>query len=315
MTRMRGFALVLLLAAAAPSVARADDETPWSRGVTAEQRETAQRLLEEGNDLFVENEFPAAIAKYEEAIASWDHPAIRFNIVRALIALDKPLEAYENLEKALAFGKDPLEEQVYMEAINYRTLLEGRIAEVKVSCAQRGVAIRLDGDAFLDCPGNRTVRLLPGAHAIVGRKDGYLTSTQDLVLLPGKATEVDVTLSTLDAAAVTRQRWATWKPWAVAGGGVALAGLGVLVNAKASADMDRFEREVARECADVACPGDRFGDLESTAKTENRIAIGMMIAGAAVAVTGVTLVILNRPRTFVPTASPEGAGLALVGSF
>jgi tetratricopeptide (TPR) repeat protein len=312
---MRGIVMIILLAAAAPTAARADDETPWSRGVTAEQRERAQRLLEEGNDLFVENKFPEAIARYEEAIASWDHPAIRFNVVRALIALDRPLEAYENLERALAFGKDPLEEQVYMEAINYRTLLEGRIAEVKVTCAQRGVAIRLDGVAFLDCPGSRTVRLLPGAHAIVGRKDGYLTSTQDLVLLPGETTEVDVTLSTLDAAAVTRTRWATWKPWAVAGGGVAVAGLGVLLDAKASADMDRFEREVARECADVACPPDRFGDLESTAKTENRIAIGMMITGAAVVVTGVTLVILNRPRTFVPTVSPEGAGLAVFGRF
>ena len=313
--------MLVVLAAAAPAIARADDETPWSRGVTPEQRATAQRLLEEGNDLFVENKFPEAIAKYEEAIASWDHPAIRFNIVRALIALDKPLEAYENLEKALAFGKDPLEEQVYMEAINYRTLLEGRIAEVKVSCGQRGVAVRLDGDAFLDCPGSRTVRILPGTHAIVGRKEGYLTSTQDLVLLPGKTTDVDVTLSTLDAAAVTRTRWATWKPWAVAGGGVAVAGLGVLLNAKASADMDRFENEVARECADVACPADRFGDLESTAKTENRIAIGMMIAGAAVVVTGVTAVILNRPRTYVPesaivpTASPDGAGLSFITRF
>jgi tetratricopeptide (TPR) repeat protein len=313
MMHVRRLAMLVLLTAATP--ARADDETPWSRGVTPEQREAAQRLLEQGNDLFVENKFPEAIAKYEEAIASWDHPAIRFNIVRALIALDRPLEAYENLEKALAFGKDPLEEQVYMEAINYRTLLEGRIAEVKVSCAQRGVAVRLDGVAFLDCPGARTVRLLPGAHAIVGRKDGYLTSTQDLMLLPGETTEVDVTLSTLDAAAVTRTRWATWKPWTVAAGGAAVAGLGVLLDAKARADMDRFEREVARECADLACPADRFGDLESTAKTENRIAIGMMITGAAVVVTGVTLVILNRPRTFVPTVSPEGAGLGVVGRF
>src|SRR5687768_16838564 len=96
--------------------ARADDETPWSQGVTAAQRETAQRLLEEGNDLFVENKHREALAKYEEAVASWDHPAIRFNMVRALIALDRPLEAYESVLKALAHGAAPLEPEVYTEA-------------------------------------------------------------------------------------------------------------------------------------------------------------------------------------------------------
>ena len=68
-----------------------------------------------------------ALAKYEDAVAVWDHPAIRFNMVRALIALDRPLEAYENLEKALAYGKDPLEDQVYSEAQNYQRLLEGLV--------------------------------------------------------------------------------------------------------------------------------------------------------------------------------------------
>src|SRR5688500_18372256 len=29
------------------------EDTPWSKGVTPEQKQTAQRLLEQGNDLFV----------------------------------------------------------------------------------------------------------------------------------------------------------------------------------------------------------------------------------------------------------------------
>jgi tetratricopeptide (TPR) repeat protein len=306
--------------------AAADDpesgETPWSRGVSAEQKQTAQRLLEEGNDLFVLNKHVEALARYQEAIASWDHPAIRFNVVRTLIALERPLEAYENLEKALAYGKEPLEEQVYAEALNYRTLLAGQIAELEVSCQQDGVKISVDGAPYLDCPGSRTQRIVPGAHAVVGTREGFMTSTRDVILLPGKREPVEVRLETLAEATETRQRWATWKPWAVAGGGAVLAGLGVLVNLDAAARMDQFERDVATRCADQGCPeGTLDTSVESTAILENRVAIGMMIAGGAVVIAGVTLVILNRPETYVPesktqvvpTVSGDGAGVSLIG--
>lgn len=313
---------VAMCAAAAPAHA---DETPWSRGVSAEQKETAQRLLAEGNDLFVVNQYKEALAKYQEAIASWDHPAIRFNVVRTLIALERPLEAYENLEKALAYGKEPLEEQVYAEALNYQRLLAGQIAELEVTCKQEGVKVSVDGEPYLDCPGSRTERIVPGAHAVVATKEGFMTSTRDVILLPGDREPIDISLATIEESTVTRQRWATWKPWAVAGGGAVLAGLGVLVNLDAGTTMDQFEREVATRCADRGCSEAELegslGDLESRAILENRVAIGMMIAGGAVVVSGVTLVIMNRPRTYapessgprvVPTVSGDGAGVSLI---
>jgi hypothetical protein len=54
------------------------------------------------------------------------------------------------------------------------------------------------------------------------------------------------------------------------------------------------------------------------------VAIGLMVVGAAVVVAGVTAVILNRPRTYVPesgtivvpTVGAEGSGgVAIVGRF
>ena len=69
----------------APS-ARADDaEKPWARGVSKERRAKAQALLERGNTAFLANRFKEALELYEEAVAAWDHPAIRFNAVRALV--------------------------------------------------------------------------------------------------------------------------------------------------------------------------------------------------------------------------------------
>src|SRR6185503_11701801 len=80
------------------------DESPWVKGTTPEQRAAAQERLTAGNSLLLEKNYVAALAKYREAITFWDHPAIRFNIVRCLIQLDRSIEAVDELDKALRYG-------------------------------------------------------------------------------------------------------------------------------------------------------------------------------------------------------------------
>lgn len=304
---MRARARWLLLAALLVAHPAFGEERPWSRGVSAERQARAKDLLAEGNDLLLNDKHREALAKYQEAIASWDHPGIRFNIVRVLIALDRPLEAYENLEKALAYGKAPHEESLYAEAINYKTLLEGQLATIEVSCTQAGVEVSLDGAAFLSCPGKKRVRTTPGNHALIGAKPDYLTSTKSLLVLPGKPTSFDVTLHSYAEATVTRTRWATWKPWAVTISGAAVVGIGALLRARAQSGLHDYERDVARTCGDAGCrSGDPTWNLlqneESTALRDNKIAIGMFAAGAAGIGAGIVLVVLNRSHSYVPGA-------------
>jgi hypothetical protein len=145
------------------------------------------------------------------------------------------------------------------------------------------------------------------------------------MLMPGATEPIDVSLQSIQQATRTRTRWKTWKPWAVAGGGVAFAGLGLLLDLQASSDMDTYEAQVASLCADDGCqPGELSTSFESRALLENKIAIGMMAVGAAVVVTGVTMVIMNRPQAYMPegnrpmvtpTVTPGGAGVAVSGRF
>jgi len=323
---MRPRARWLLLAALLLAQPASGDDRPWSRGVSAEQQARAKELLAEGNELLLNDKHREALAKYQEAIAAWDHPGIRFNIVRVLIALDRPLDAYENLEKALAYGKAPHDESLYAEAINYKTLLEGQLATIEVSCTQSGVDVSLDGAAFLSCPGKKRVRTTPGNHALIGAKRDYLTSTRSLLVLPGKATSLDVTLRSYAEAAVTRTRWATWKPWAVAITGAAFVGIGALLRARAQSGLQDYERDVANTCGDEGCrPGDPTWELlqdeESAALRDNKIAIGMFAAGAAGIGAGIVLVVLNRTRSYVPdmervsvkpVLAPDVAGATVV---
>src|SRR5204862_5516188 len=79
-------------------------DRPWASGVSQDAQKQALVLFDEGNRLFENSEHAAALAKYREALKIWDHPAIRYNAAVALINLDQPLAAHDNLELALRYG-------------------------------------------------------------------------------------------------------------------------------------------------------------------------------------------------------------------
>src|SRR5688500_8599282 len=110
--------LACVLALALPSLARAY-HAPWADGVSEQQKAAAKKLLDEGNALLLDKKYVEALDKYSVAVTHWDHPAIRFNMVRCLIHLQRNVEAFDSLKLALKYGKDPLEETVYNEAIAY----------------------------------------------------------------------------------------------------------------------------------------------------------------------------------------------------
>lgn len=303
-------------------------ENAWSKGVSPEARERAQGLLAQANEQFLARRYKEALQTYEEAVAAWDHPGIRFNMARVLIALDRPLEASANLERALAYGKEPLEDQTYAEALNYQRLLAGQIAELHVRCGQSGVDVKLDGEQLLKCPGEVTRKLLPGSHALVGTQPGMLTHSEDVMLLGGKRRDVELVLVTLESATEYRRRWDVWKPWAIAGAGAVVAGLGVLLDLKARGDMDELGRALA-SCGAEGCTRERyameFAPREDQARFEHRLGVTVIAVGAGAVLAGLVGVVLNRERPYVhehadagsvvPVATPSGAGVAVVGRF
>jgi tetratricopeptide (TPR) repeat protein len=297
MSAMR--AIVTLLALAFAMTAAHADENPWVKGTTPEQREAAQALLAQGNSLLLERNYVAALDTYRKAIASWDHPAIRFNIVRCLIQLDRPVEAVDELEKALQYGPAALEEGVYTEALSYQKLLANQIGRVALSCAQPGVAVTLDGQPLATCPSTLVQRVKPGRHQIVGERAGLETRTMRVVVVGGTEETVSLTLNAIGANARIVHRYAIWMPWTVLGSGALVVGIGALVEAVASNDKSDYEAAIQRTCAS-GCGGAELAtirNLESRARLEDRIALGIMGAGAATIVTGGILLFLNRGRT------------------
>ena len=317
----------LLLAACFVTTSAFADPSPWSVGVSDAQQAQAKQELDAGNALFLEKKYSAALAKYQAAIAAWDHPAIRFNVVRCLIQLDRPVEAFDNLKLALKYGAAPFEEGLYTEALSYEKLLANQIGELEVACTQAGVRITLDGQSLGTCPASEKRRVIPGTHQVVGVKDGFLTRTFDVVVVGGKQERVTVALDPWTANARIEHRWPTWIPWVVFGSGFAIAGAGALLDLSAASDMDSYDRSIKQQCPMLSCPESELPedvrDLKSRAETKSAFAVGIMITGAATVAAGGVMLYLNRGRTVypservTPTVTPTagGAALTLSGRF
>ncbi|MBV8760258.1 MAG: tetratricopeptide repeat protein [Deltaproteobacteria bacterium] len=307
----RALLVVVLLGGGA--VAHADPKSPWSEGVTDEQKAKAKTLLDAGNAKFVEHDYGAALESYTAAVAVWDHPAIRFNMVRCLVQLGRNLEAAENLDKALQYGSAPLEAAIYDEAVGYQKLLASQISTVTVSCEQAGVSITLDGKPFATCPGKSSQRVLAGQHQIAGKGAGLLTKTVELVAVGGAPREVSVKLDPPERAATIVHRWPAWLPWTVFGGGLALVGGGALASALGQSEMQSYDKFVDDRCTGNCKPG-QLSDvqyLKDGAELKGHIGTALFIGGGVAVATGAVMLYLNRGRTVYPEVVPTAGGAAL----
>jgi hypothetical protein len=301
-------------------------ERPWAKGVSDDARRQALGLFEEGNKLFEGSEYAAALARYREALKVWDHPAIRYNAAVALINLDQPLSANENLELALRYGAAPFNPETHQQALTYQKLLRGQLAQLKVTCAEADAEVTLDGKRLFASPGESTRWLLAGPHELVARKPGFLTETRSLNLLPGKPAVEAISLQESQTPRTkTVRRWEPWKPWAVVGAGafVALAGVPVILDAKKN--IDAFDKEIA-SCSQGTTDGctavpPRAVEARDRSHVESIVAVSLFTVGGLLLAGGAAMLIGNQPRvvpdeppikaTIVPTLGPGAFGLSL----
>jgi hypothetical protein len=292
-------------------------ERPWAIGVSESAQKEALALFEAGNMLFETSQHLAALTKYREALKVWDHPAIRYNAGVALINLDQPLAANENLELALRYGAAPFSADTYQQALTYQKLLRGQLARVTVACEEPGAEVTMDGGPLFVAPGEVSRWVLPGSHQIVVRKAGFLTETRALTLLPGKPGSERLVLRELRSLPPkTVRRWSTWKPWAVVGAGLLVGLGGVPLILQAKSDLNAYDAAVSQACP-MGCPASMIPpsafDSRDRGHAENVIAISLFSLGGAVAASGVAMAILNLPHAVPADEESRLSAAPLVG--
>lgn len=304
-------ALLLLLASA---TAHADDQvTPWAKDVPEPQQRQAEKLFDEANELFAKQAHAPAAEKYKAALALWDHPLVQFNLAVTLIRLDRVLDAADALEKGLRYNEKPFKPELYQQALDYQSLLRGRLGYVEVACAQAGASITLDGKAWFTCPGTQKVRVEVGEHTVVGDLATYLPVNRRLVVAGGATVTEKINLRPLETAVKLQYPYSRWLPWTVTAGGAAigLAGLGVWFAGRGQ--MSSFKANFDRDCS-TGCEKDlsehpALRDQRDSAELKGTIGISMMAVGGAAAVGGfVFAMFVNTPKRILPNVEVNGRG-------
>jgi hypothetical protein len=318
-------------ASPAPALPGSCREQPWYCGATEADRERALALYAEGNQLFDDSLFTAAVAKYEQAIERWDHPRIHINLMMALFVLDRPVEAYQSSLAALRYGPDALAPEEHRRAMYYKGLLRGRLTELTVACDEPGALVSLDGKSILTGPGQAVVFALPGQHELVARKRGYLPTHHALPLAAASTVSVHLRMLPASEALITTRRWPVWMPWVVVGAGAGLGLAGGLLEWRADVNNRAFQSLFADRCPD-GCQADGYTNemelRERRSHRYRRLGHGALATGGAVMIGGLVFTYLNRPReienperrrltrvTVAPIVRPDFGGVSFQVSF
>ncbi|MBV8756262.1 MAG: tetratricopeptide repeat protein [Deltaproteobacteria bacterium] len=295
------------------------DDVPWAKGVSDAAQAQANELYAQGNDLFAHQDNAGALAKYQAAIALWDHPRIRFNMAVTLIRLDRIVEAADSLDAALKYGDKPFSPDLYQRVLDDQQLVRGRVGELEVSCSQPDVHLLLDGKPLATCPATQKQRVLAGEHLLLAEKKDFMTVSRRVIVVGGKTATEDVSLVPIESAVILKYRYPRWMPYTVAGTGaaIALGGLGFYFAGRSQ--MDRFEAEFAMQCMNGCTLASQplLADERSSAKLKGDIGIGMMVGGGAIAIAGVALAVINskaeRILPSVETVPTHGGAITRVG--
>jgi len=324
------------------SLQNGGDERPWARGVSPQDQKIALNLFHDGNVQLNDGLFIKAAEKYREALKHWQHPAIHYNLALALLNLDQPIEVYNSLLKAIAFGTAPLEKEKFEHAKEYLLLIQQQLADIEVSCDKKGAKVSVDGkEAFtVGKPDPVTGQLLTkfaekvkiGKHQFVAEKEGYQARIKAPYIGPGEHFRIELKLYTAeDLTRYHRKFDRTWIPYAVAGGGLVIAGVGALLQLSAKSSYNDFDKRV-EQCSMMNSGCTVSSDLTSiknsgdTKKTMSYVAYG--IAAGAV-LTGLALVVLNRRQPYqvkpedltgeqlsiAPIVAPGLTGIGAMGHF
>ncbi|WP_245678372.1 tetratricopeptide repeat protein [Chondromyces crocatus] len=277
----------------------------------------AQESMKKGVTLYKSKRYNEAIIEFRASYASVPSPNSRFQIARALVALDEPVEAYLEYDGVIEDATARASEGKYAETLEYavaeRDQLAGKVALVTVTVASPEAAKSLLiggrevprarwGQPFPAVPGPIDVELSSTAGAPL-REEFTLAAGEkkELTLDPAPAAPVDqgVVIETR----VPESRRAL-RPYAYAAGGVGVAGLALFTVAGLMASSTYADLS---ETCGGRCPPNRQSDVDA-GKTQQTLANIGLIVGAAGLAAGATLFVLSITGSEASDAAQTSAG-------
>lgn len=297
----------------------------WAQ--TAEDKQQARILAEEGAKAFDRGDYPMALDNLSRAYELVPVPTIGIEVARTLDALDRLVEAVDAYRRVEDAAIDPAmppkfaavqrrtqeqarAERIALEAEQPRVHLEG-LGDGDVTVAIDGAPVSLD-------PASPTFVVDPGRHEVVARR-GDAIAQQGFEIARGEQQTVRLVLPAepvLPSAPLPRAPdppmnaprapapSSTWQDegatsalaisgWTILAAGGVAAAVGVGLYAHAAS----LEDDLARRCPSGTCRRSLVGPaVEDDIASYDRIRVGSAVAlglGAGLAALGTTLLVID----------------------
>jgi hypothetical protein len=282
--------LALALLAPAPAAAQSPSAPPPS----AADRATARALAQEGLAALGHKDFAAAADRFARADATVHAPTFLIKLAEAQAGLGQLLNALETCSRIRREGLGPDAPSPFVQA------------HEDAGKALAALQARLGAKRAVD-PGKHVIRAAaPGFRA----KEASVTVAERAVQLvplaldePGPAEAIPEAPSAPPAGSVRR-------PLGIAG--LAAGGVGLAVGSVLGGLAIAKHGEIAPNCQDGVCPSSYKASI-ATYYQYSRVSAASFIAGGALAVTGLVLVVTApRPKPGVsvaPVLAPGWAGV------
>jgi|SoiMethySBSTD1v2_1073268.scaffolds.fasta_scaffold05171_11 hypothetical protein len=303
-------ALVLLVVTARPAPTWAQE--PAAQGAGA-------RAIERGNEgiaLYEHGKWNEALERFKEAEALYHSPVFVLYTARSLRNTGRLLEARDTLQRLLAekLDRSAPEQWKKAQADAREELidLQNRVPSALIQVDGGSASTRLTVDERQVAPGG-VVELDPGAHRAVAT-DGGRSKTENFTLAPGEQRRRVVLQLASATAPMARDQAGLYVP------GLILAGVGgaAMITGGVFGVLALNEKADVRDnlpagCDGTTCPRSKQGEIEDridSARNLGTAADVLLISGAAVAATGIGLMI------WAPGQKPAiAAGMSHRGGF
>jgi hypothetical protein len=276
--------------------------------------------------------FAEAVEERKRVAAAKETAAVRFEIARCEEALGKTGAALADFELAQREGEQaPKAEEVAKRAGDRATALRPRVPRLIVVAPRLSpddMAVSLDGQDLAPAALGVALRLDPGEHHVEAMAPARPTFHADLDLAAGDARTVQIVfpgpetpsageklvVASTNLASSTQRTWG----WiTIAAGGALAAGSGLFLALRNNALQN-----AANECPAKSCTVDQANQAsstESSARTDEAVAI-VLVSAAALAVGGGVALLVTAPKSagtvaVAPGAAGAPAGVSLRGSF
>jgi len=246
-SRLFSLASAALLACLALSLVASSSADAQRRRRRAAQQTTdtaetdrARSLFAEGVSLVSESRFEEAEARFRQALAIRDAPAIRYNLASVLYEQGEYPEAQIENERALA--ADTVPDAVRTAAMELRAHIAERAAYVTFERAGPAVGGSISVDGYVLTQPGLEIPLSPSSHTVIVTLSGAEVARREVEVSTGEHRTVVVGEAPAAEAPIVPGRSIDQEDWfwpVVAGGGVlVVAVIGVSIGVAATSGIE-----------------------------------------------------------------------------